>query len=76
MNLLKSNYEIIAIGNIQLRWLPNLPTEKQYAQNNRDIIEEIWQRIWEKRGGKLFNGTLLNFIGLKERERERERERE
>ena len=58
MSSLKANYEIIAIGNIRLRWIPNLPTKKQYVQN-RGIIEEIWQKTWEESGRKLFNGTLL-----------------
>ncbi|MCD5401769.1 hypothetical protein LR013_04170 [candidate division NPL-UPA2 bacterium] len=69
MSSLKPDYEIIAIGNIRLRWIPNLPTKKQYLDvQNRGIIEEIWQKTWEESGRKLFNGTLLNFLGLNERE--------
>lgn len=57
----KTNYKIVAIGDIRLQAIQNLQTEKILSQN-RDAIEEIWQKTSKEKGGKLFNGTLPNFI--------------
>jgi len=61
MNGLKKNYEIVAIGNIQLRTKNDSKTDEILARN-REAIEEIWKIAQKEKGGKLFNGTLPNFI--------------
>ena len=61
MSNLKANYKIVAIGDIQMQTIQNSQTEKILAQN-RDAIEQIWQKTLNEKGGKLFNGTLPNFI--------------
>jgi len=63
MNNLKKNYEVIAIGNIQMRVLHNIQTEKRLAKNYK-AIEKIWDASVQEKAGKLFNGTLLNFISV------------
>lgn len=69
MNNPKNNYEIVAIGNIHMRTIQNSSIEEILAQN-RDAIEEIWQKAQREKGGKLFNGTLPNFVSVNQ-ERER-----
>lgn len=69
MNDLKTNCEVVAIGNIQMRAIQDSKIDEILDQN-RDAIEEIWRRVQEEKGGKLFNGTLPNFIRVA-RERER-----
>ena len=62
MNDLKMNYEVVAVGNIQMRTTQaDSQTEKRLSQNH-DAIEEIWQATLIEKGGKLFNGTLPNFV--------------
>ena len=63
MNDLKTSYEVVAIGNIQMRAIQDSQIDKILDQN-RDAIEEIWRKAQEERGGKLFNGTLPNFIRI------------
>lgn len=63
MSSIKTDYEIVAIGNIQIQAVQDSRTEKLIAQNH-DAIEEVWEKTMEERGGKLFNGTLPNFVGL------------
>ena len=70
MNNLKTNYEIVAIGNIQMRAIQDSQIDKILDQN-RDAIEEIWRKAQEEKRGQLFNGTLPNFIRVVNRERER-----
>jgi len=69
MNNLKTNYEIVAIGNIQMRAIQDSQIDKILDQN-RDAIEEIWRKAQEEKRGQLFNGTLPNFIRVVNRERE------
>lgn len=69
MNNLKTNYKIVAIGNIHMRTTQDSSMEEILAQN-RGAIEEIWQRTLIEKGGKLFNGTLPNFVSVNQ-ERER-----
>jgi len=57
----ETNYEIVAIGNIQLQTMKDSQIDGILA-SNRDIIEEIWQNTQKEKGGKLFNGTLTNFV--------------
>ena len=66
MNDLKTNYEVIAIGNIHMRTMQNSQVEKILAQNH-NAIEEIWQTALKEKGGHLFNGTLPNFIRLEKK---------
>jgi len=66
MSNFKKNYEIVAIGNIRLQTTEALQSDDILVRN-RDIIEEIWQTTFKERGGKLFNGTLPNFIGIEEK---------
>ena len=63
MNDLKTSYEVVAIGNIQMRAIQDSQIDKILDQN-RDAIEEIWRKAQEERGGALFNGTLPNFIRI------------
>ncbi len=63
MSYLKTNYEIVAVGNIQLQTTKDPQIDGILAQN-RDAIEEIWQNTQIEKGGKLFNGTLPNFVGV------------
>lgn len=69
MNDLKINYEVIAVGNIEMRTIQDSQIDDILARN-RDVIEEIWRKAQEERGGKLFNGTLPNFVSVNQ-ERER-----
>ncbi|MEK6646851.1 MAG: hypothetical protein AABY84_09295 [Candidatus Firestonebacteria bacterium] len=69
MNDLKMNYEVVAVGNIEMRTIQDSRIDDILTQN-RDVIEEIWRKAQEERGGKLFNGTLPNFVRVN-RERER-----
>ena len=66
MSNLKTNYEIVAVGNIQLQVTKDPQIDGILAQN-RDAIEEIWQNTQKEKGGKLFNGTLPNFVGVDKR---------
>jgi len=61
MSKLKTNYEVVAIGNILLQTTKDTSIDGVLAKN-RDAIEEIWQNTLKERGGKLFNGTLPNFV--------------
>jgi hypothetical protein len=61
MNDLKTNYEVVAIGNIEMRAIQDSRID-EILDRNRDAIEEIWRKAQEERGGNLFNGTLPNFI--------------
>jgi HAD superfamily hydrolase (TIGR01509 family) len=69
MNNLKTNYKIVAIGNIHMRTIQDSSIEKILTQN-REAVEEIWQRTLIEKDGKLFNGTLPNFVSVNQ-ERER-----
>jgi hypothetical protein len=64
MNNLKTNYEIVAIGAIHMQTIQDSTFERTLAQN-RDAIEEVWQKAQKQKGGKLSNGTLPNFVGVK-----------
>lgn len=63
MNNHKTNYEIVAVGNIHMRAIQNSSIEEILARK-RDVIEEIWQRTLIEKGGKLFNGTLPHFVSI------------
>lgn len=70
MSDLKTNYEIIAVGNIQMRAIQDSTIERTLAQN-RDAIEEIWQKILIEKGENPFNGTLPNFVRVNQERGER-----
>lgn len=59
----KINYEVVAVGNIEMRTTQDSRIDNCSTQN-RDVIEEIWRRVQEERGGKLFNGALPNFVSF------------
>jgi hypothetical protein len=63
MNKLERNYEIVAVGDINLKAVKDSPINGILSQN-KEIIEGIWQRAQKKRGEKLFDGTLPNFIRI------------
>ena len=52
MNGLKINYEIVAMGNIQLRTMEDSRLNGILAQN-RDAIEAVWQNTQKEKAGKL-----------------------
>ena len=63
MKGLKINYKILALGKIRLT-VTDDPHINSKLDTNRAAIEEIWQDFKKKKGGKLFNGTLANFIKI------------
>jgi hypothetical protein len=69
MNDFKIDYEVVAVGNIEMRAIQDARIDDILAKN-RDVIGEIWRKAQEERGGKLFNGTLPNFVSLNQ-EREK-----
>ncbi|MEW6202664.1 MAG: hypothetical protein AB1546_11845 [bacterium] len=62
----RTDCEIIGYGNIVVRWTADRARDKRLARN-RAAIEKIWREAVEESGGKLFNGLLLNFVGLEKR---------
>ena len=60
---MNENYEVVAVGNISMRTIQDSQIDKILAQNC-DAIEKIWQVALREKGGKLFNGTLPNFISV------------
>ena len=69
MNSLKANFEVVAVGNIEMRAMRDSRID-EILDRNRDAIEEIWQKTLIEKGGKLFNGTLPNFVRVN-REKDR-----
>lgn len=59
----RKNYKIIGIGDILVETIENPKADKVFAKF-QDAIEEIWQKAQQEKHRKLFNGDLLNFIGV------------
>lgn len=66
MRDLKTKYEVVAIGKIQMRTIRDPQAEKILAQN-QNAIEEIWETALQEKGGNLFNGTLPSFIRVEKK---------
>lgn len=61
MNNYINNYNIIAIGNIELRAIKNAQIDNFLKQYD-DIVEQIWIQAQQNNNKKFFNGSILNFI--------------
>lgn len=59
----KKNYKIIGIGDILVETMENPKADSVFAKY-QDVIEEIWQKTQREKHEKLFNGDLLNFVGV------------
>lgn len=58
------DYKIVSAKKILLRNQNNLELDKLISQK-RDVIEEIWLKTLKDREDVIFNGSLPNFIELK-----------
>lgn len=58
------DWEVKAIGQMALRWVEDARIEEQLA-GCKGIVDEIWQKKCSQNKSKLFNGALLNWVGLR-----------
>jgi hypothetical protein len=58
------DWEVKAIGQMTLRWVEDSQIQEQLA-GCKDIVDEIWQKKCAQKQNGLFNGALLNWVGLR-----------
>lgn len=64
MNKVRAEWEVIAVGDISLRWAHDLEGEKSLLKHESQC-NEAWQRKLNESQGRLFNGSVLNWTGMK-----------
>ena len=58
-------WKVISIGKMKLRWIENPLTQKRLIQH-QDVVDNAWAKACDQSKIKLFNGPLLNWVGLKQ----------
>lgn len=59
-------YEIVARGDVELRWEDAPDPEPRLAAREREV-ERIWTDAVRESGGRLFNGTLPDLVSIERR---------